>query len=116
MKARLKKEKKKRRRLRVSKKLRGKRKFRLFVFRSNKHIYAQLIDEKKGKTLFSVSDLGLKKGKKKKTELAKEVGKLAAKEAIKRGIKEISFDRGGYKYHGRVKALAEGAREERLEF
>ena len=90
---------------------------RLCVFRSNQHIYAQLIDDNKGKTLAAVSDLDLKaKTKKTKTDLAKEVGKLIAKKAAAKKIETAVFDRAGYKYHGRVKALAEGAKEGGLKF
>ncbi len=88
---------------------------RLCVFRSNKHIYAQLIDDEKGKTLVSVKDVEIKK-KNKKTELAFEVGKLIAKKAIEKKIEKIVFDRAGYQYHGRVKSLADGAREGGLKF
>ena len=90
---------------------------RLCVFRSAKHIYGQLIDDEKSQTLVSASDLELriKKGKT-KVEKAKEVGKLIAKKAQKLKIEKVVFDRGGYKYHGRVKALAEGAREGGLKF
>jgi large subunit ribosomal protein L18 len=91
---------------------------RLSVFRSAKHIYAQLIDDEKNKTLVSASDLELKRSMKKlkKVEKAKEVGKLIAKKAKDLKIEKVVFDRGGYKYHGRVKALAEGAREGGLKF
>ena len=91
---------------------------RLCVFRSNKHIYAQLVDDEKGKTLVAVSDLEIETKKKKitKKEKALEVGKLIAKKAMEKKIKKVVFDRGGYKYHGRVKALAEGAREGGLKF
>jgi large subunit ribosomal protein L18 len=88
---------------------------RLSVFRSNKHIFLQLIDDSAGKTLVSASDLKMKK-KGTKTEIAKEVGKELAKLAKAKKIKKVVFDRGGYKYHGRVKASAEGAREGGLEF
>lgn len=88
---------------------------RLCVFRSNKHIYAQLIDDEKGKTLISAKDAEIKK-KGKKTELALEVGKLLAKKAIEKKIEKIVFDRAGYKYHGRVKSLADGARQGGLKF
>lgn len=87
---------------------------RLTVFRSNKYIYAQLIDDEAGKTLASVSTLNIKKGK--KAEQAKEVGQKLAEQAKKLGIKKAIFDRGAYKFHGRVKALAEGAREGGLKF
>ncbi len=86
---------------------------RLTVFRSSKHIWAQVIDDQKGITLASASD---KKLKGTKTEKAKEVGTLVAEAALAKGIKEVYFDRGGYRYHGRVKALAEGSREKGLKF
>jgi len=92
---------------------------RLNVFRSSKHIYAQLIDDEKGHTLVAASSLDqkIKDGEgKTKTEVAREVGKLLADYALRQGITEVVFDRGGYLYHGRVKALAEGAREGGLEF
>lgn len=89
---------------------------RLSVFRSSKHLYAQLVDDNKGKIIASVSDLKSGKSKKTKTDKAKEVGKLIAKEAMEKKIEKAVFDRGGYKYHGRVKALAEGAREGGLKF
>jgi large subunit ribosomal protein L18 len=88
---------------------------RLCVFRSNKHIYAQLINDEKNKVLVSASDLEIKKPKK-KTEIAFDVGKLIAQKAKEIKITKVVFDRAGYKYHGRVKALAEGAREGGLEF
>ena len=86
---------------------------RLYVFRSLKHIQAQLIDDIKGHTLLLVSDFKLKGNK---SDRAKETGKLLAQAALKKGIKKVVFDRAGHKYHGRVKALAEGARETGLEF
>ncbi len=89
---------------------------RLCVFRSNKHIYGQLIDDEKGKTLLVAKDLEIKKSSKGKIILAKEVGKLLAQKAVEKKYKKVVFDRGGYRYHGRVKALAEGAREEGLKF
>jgi large subunit ribosomal protein L18 len=112
-------EKRLRRKKRIRAKIFGtKDKPRLSVFRSAKHIYAQLIDDEKNKTLVSASDLELKKSRKKlkKIEKAKEVGKLIAKKAQNLKIEKVVFDRGGYKYHGRVKALAEGAREGGLKF
>jgi large subunit ribosomal protein L18 len=85
---------------------------RLVVFRSNRGIEAQLVDDVGGKTLAAASWLQLKKGfKGTKTEQAAEVGKLLAQNAKKVDIEEAVFDRGGYLYHGRVKALADGARE-----
>ncbi len=98
---------------------------RLSVFRSNKYIYAQVIDDEKGKTLVSASDqkLATQETQKKtrntekfKMEKARLVGKLLAEKALKIGIKKVHFDRGKFKYHGRVKALAEGAKEGGLEF
>lgn len=107
---------------------------RLFVFRSNQHIYAQLIDDQGSKTLAIANDKDLKtkpakaaagktSGKKDeakelagKIALAHEVGKMIAKKAKELDIDEVIFDRGGYLYHGRVKSLADGAREEGLKF
>lgn len=92
---------------------------RLCVFRSANHIYAQLINDKEGKTLVSAEDSDIKKrksGESGKVSLAFEVGELIAKTAQENKIKKVVFDRGGYKYHGRVKALADGARKGGLEF
>lgn len=89
---------------------------RLSVFRSNTDIYAQLIDDVDGKTLASFSSLKIKAEKLAKVEASKKVGSEIAKLALGKGIKAIVFDRGGYLYHGRVKALAEGAREAGLNF
>ena len=90
---------------------------RLAVFRSNKGIFAQLIDDDSGRTITGASWLGLKKSfKGNKTEQAAEVGKTLAESAKKAGIEAVVFDRGGYLYHGRVKALAEAAREGGLKF
>jgi large subunit ribosomal protein L18 len=90
---------------------------RLVVFRSNRGIEAQLVDDLAGKTLAAASWLNLKKSfKGDKTEQAAEVGKLLAANAKKAKIETVVFDRGGYLYHGRVKALAEGAREGGLKF
>ena len=90
---------------------------RLAVFRSNRGIFAQLIDDESGRTLAGAGWLGLPKGfKGDKTEQAAEVGKAIAAAAKKAGIETVVFDRGGYLYHGRVKALAEGAREGGLQF
>jgi large subunit ribosomal protein L18 len=88
---------------------------RLCVFRSGSHIYAQLIDDEKGKTLAFANDLNIK-GKKTKSATAADIGKLIAKKAKELKIEKVVFDRGGYKYHGRIKALAEGAREGGLKF
>jgi large subunit ribosomal protein L18 len=89
---------------------------RLAVFRSNRGIEAQLIDDVEGKTVAAASWLHLKSFKGKKIEQAAEVGKLLAKNGKGAGIERVVFDRGGYLYHGRVKALADGAREGGLEF
>ena len=85
---------------------------RLSVFRSDNHIYAQIIDDKQGKTLAAASTTE----KEIKIEAAKLVGKIVAERALKAGAKEVCFDRGGFVYHGRVKALAEAAREAGLSF
>ena len=103
---------------RMRNKLSGTSEFpRLCVFRSNKNIYAQIIDDVSGKTLASASSLekGFEAGESKK-ETAKKVGAVIAKKAVEANIKSVVFDRGGYQYHGRVKELAEGAREGGLEF
>ena len=90
---------------------------RLNIFRSNKNIVAQVIDDVAGKTLVSASTMDKEvKTKQANIEAAKEVGELIAKRAIKAGIKNVVFDRGGYIYHGKVQAFAEAAREAGLEF
>lgn len=89
---------------------------RLCVFRSLNNIYAQVIDDVNGTTLVSASSLELKDTYGGNKEAAKEVGKLLAKKAADKNIKEVVFDRGGYVYHGRVAELAAGAREGGLEF
>jgi large subunit ribosomal protein L18 len=91
---------------------------RLAVFRSNKEIYAQVVDDVTGKTLAAASsrDKEIVKSKGNKTEVAALVGKSVGEKAKKAGVETISFDRGGYLYHGRVKSLAEGAREAGLKF
>ena len=99
---------------------RGETKLRLSVFRSSKNIYAQLIDDQKGSTLVAASSLEkdlkaiIKSGNDKSA--AEAVGKLVAERALKEGLNNVVFDRGGYRYHGRVKALAEGARGAGLKF
>ncbi|MCI1944703.1 50S ribosomal protein L18 [Clostridium luticellarii] len=106
------------RHLKVRKKIFGTtEKPRLSVYRSDKNIYAQIIDDVNGATLVSASSLdkdfeGIGSNK----EAAKVVGEIIAKKAIEKGIKKVVFDRGGYVYHGRVQNLAEGAREAGLEF
>ena len=111
----------KRRHLRVRKKIHGTaQRPRLSVYRSLRHIYAQLIDDTAGQTLVSAStrepslreQLPVTMNK----EAAKQVGELLARRALEKGIENVVFDRGGYLYHGRVKALAEGARENGLSF
>lgn len=93
---------------------------RLSVFRSSKHIYAQVIDDANGHTLAAASSIdkelksSLEKGA--NVAAAAEVGKLVAERALKAGVKDVVFDRGGYLYHGRVKALADAAREAGLDF
>jgi large subunit ribosomal protein L18 len=93
---------------------------RLSVFRSSKHIYAQIIDDKKGCTVAAASsiDTDLKGVLDKGTDVAAaaQVGKLVAERALKAGVKDVVFDRGGYIYHGRIKALADAAREAGLNF
>ncbi|KKQ41753.1 MAG: 50S ribosomal protein L18 [Microgenomates group bacterium GW2011_GWC1_37_8] len=96
---------------------------RLSVFRSNKHIYTQIIDDEKGLTLVSANDLELvKKGTSNKAEkiskavISEKVGELLAEKSLKKKIDKVVFDRSGYKYHGRVKAVAEGARKKGLKF
>ena len=89
---------------------------RFSVFRSNYGIYAQLIDDVTGVTLASTSSVELKKEKDTKVEISTLVGKKLAEKAIAAGIKDVVFDRGGYLYHGRIKALAEGARQGGLNF
>lgn len=93
---------------------------RLSVYRSLNHIYAQVIDDSRGETLLAASTLDgeirLEKGHKGNVAMAKRVGELIAKRAASKGIRKVVFDRGGYLYHGRVKALADAAREAGLEF
>ena len=104
-----------RRHLRVRKKVSGtSERPRLVIFRSLKHITAQIVDDTSGRTLMTVSSTDLTSGK--KTEKSAEVGKRIAARAKDAGITKVVFDRAGYKYHGRVKAVADGAREGGLEF
>jgi len=109
------------RRLRIKRSIRSKisgtaQRPRLSVFRSNKNIYAQLIDDLAGKTIVSVSSATATEGNIAKTEASVAVGKALATKAQEQGITEVVFDRSGYLYHGRVKSLAEGAREAGLKF
>ena len=108
-------EKRSRRHLRVRKKVTGTpERPRLVVYRSLKHIYAQIVDDTGQRTLMSVSSQSVGEGK--KTAKSAEVGKQLAAKAKEAGITRVVFDRAGYKYHGRVKAVADGAREGGLEF
>ena len=116
-----KKQKRNRRHLRIRKKLIGTADCpRLSVFRSSKHIYAQIIDDNINKTLTTASTLEQSISKdiagKGKTEVAVIVGKTIAEKALKKGVEKVIFDRGGFKYHGRVKALADSVREAGLKF
>ncbi|MEK7517188.1 MAG: 50S ribosomal protein L18 [Patescibacteria group bacterium] len=113
-----KKDRKLQRRIRVRSKVKGtKDRLRLSVFKSNRFIYAQLIDDEARKTIIGLSEKHLlDKVGKKKIELAKAVGALLAKKAIEKKIKKVVFDRGGNAYHGRISAVADGAREGGLEF
>ncbi|HKK42064.1 MAG TPA: 50S ribosomal protein L18 [Bacteroidales bacterium] len=113
-------ERRKRIRMRIRKKINGTDEApRVAVYRSNKQIYAQVIDDLKGETILAASskekDISSQKGIK-KTEQAKLVGKLLADRCKEKGIETVVFDRGGYKYHGRVKSLADAAREGGLKF
>jgi large subunit ribosomal protein L18 len=114
-------EARKRRHLRVRKRVRGSaERPRLNVYRSNKHIYAQVIDDVNGTTLVSASTLDkelrdvIENGG--NIEAARKVGELVAKRALSKGLSSVVFDRGGYLYHGRVRALADAAREAGLQF
>jgi len=106
----------------IRRKLRARRKVRtaagerprLSVFRSSKHIYAQIIDDSKGTTVAAASSAAVKTGT--KTDTAAAVGKALAEAAVAKGVSKVVFDRGQYRYHGRVKALADAAREGGLDF
>lgn len=91
---------------------------RLAVYRSLNHVYAQVIDDLEGQTIASAStrDKGVALDKTGNSDAAKAVGKLLAERALAKGVKRVVFDRGGFRYHGRVKALADGAREAGLQF
>ncbi len=111
----------KRRHLRVRKRVEGSpERPRLSVYRSLSHIYAQVIDDVKGHTIASASDIDADvkaaKSGKKKADVAKLVGTLIGKRAVEQGVSQVVLDRGGYRFHGRVKALADGAREAGLKF
>ena len=116
-KEKIKQNKKNKRKGRIRAKISGTKKCpRLSVFKSNTGMYLQLIDDEKGKTLVSVHSKEIKKKKEKRVVIGFELGKLIAKKALDKKIKQVVFDRGGYKYHGRVKAVADGAREGGLSF
>ncbi len=113
----IKREKKQRRAMRIRAKIFGTvKKPRLAIFRSNKHIYTQLLDDEKGVTVASASDFEINGATKEKKSIAGLVGQLIAKKAAALNIGEIVFDKRGYKYHGIVKSVAEGAREAGLKF
>ncbi|MBW2507286.1 MAG: 50S ribosomal protein L18 [Deltaproteobacteria bacterium] len=104
-----------RRKLRIRKKVYGtSTRPRLAVFRSSKHIYAQVIDDSQGKTIAHASSVTGPSAS--KVDSAKSVGSAVAKACIDKGVEQVVFDRGGYRYHGRVRALAESAREAGLKF
>jgi large subunit ribosomal protein L18 len=107
-----------RRHIKIRKNLQGTKDMpRLCIFRSNQHIYAQIINDETGKVLLSVWDKEVKAKKgDKKTDIAKELGQIVAKKAIENKIEKVVFDRAGILFHGRVKALADGAREGGLKF
>jgi large subunit ribosomal protein L18 len=106
-----------RRKLRIRKKVEGSTaRPRLTVFRSNRQIYVQVVDDLTGKTLAAATSLGQKAGEGGKAKSASAVGEALAQACIAKGIKQVVFDRNGYLYHGRVKALAEGARKGGLDF
>ena len=108
---------KQQRKIRISSKVRGTTdRPRLSIFRSNEYIYAQVIDDTMGKTLVGLSEKSLGKVPGNKTERAKALGMQLAKVAAEKKIKQVVFDKGSYRYHGRVQAVAEGAREGGLEF
>lgn len=104
-----------RRRMRIRKKLHGtSERPRLCVFRSAKHIYAQVVDDTRGTTIAHASSVTGGSGS--KVDVAKSVGSAVAKACMEKGVEQVVFDRGGYRYHGRVRALAESAREAGLKF
>ena len=106
-----------RRKIRVRKKLSHIQKHRLHIFRSSKHIYASITSVKNDVTLCSYSSMKIKKDdKQKKLDIAKVVGLKIAELALEKGVKEVKFDKGPYRYHGRLKSLADAAREKGLKF
>lgn len=111
---------KERRQFRVRNKVRATGRHRLSVYRSNKHIYAQIIDDAAGNTLVSASTIESAQRNDKtnggSADAAAAIGKLVAQRALEKGIKQVAFDRGSYRFHGRVQALADAAREAGLDF
>jgi large subunit ribosomal protein L18 len=106
-----------RRKLRIRKKISGTtERPRLTVFRSNNQIYAQVVDDSHGATLAHATSLQIEKNEVNKSQVAEQVGEAIAQLCVSKGIKQVVFDRNGYIYHGRVKALADGARKGGLEF
>lgn len=112
----IKRKRKIRRQIRTRRKLINTQRPRLSIFRSNKYIYAQIIDDSAGKTLVAASEKELKNDKMTKIQVAEEIGKSIAQKAAKKKVNSVVFDKGAYRYHGRVKALAESARKEGLIF
>lgn len=113
----MKKTREQRRKVRVRSKIQGTKNIpRLSIFRSNSYIYAQLIDDEKKETILGISEQHLEKKIGSKLTRSKQLGLLLSKKAIEKKIKKVVFDRGSYIYHGRVKALAQAAREGGLEF
>lgn len=108
---------KQRRKWRIRRKVKAKNHLRLTVFRSNKHIYAQVVDDQKGQTLAAASTKTIElQGSAKSVDVSRQVGLAIGKIAVEKKIEKVVFDRSGYKYHGRVKAIADGAREAGLQF
>ena len=106
-----------RRKTRIRKKLNDVKKHKLLVFRSSKHIYASVLTEQNDRTLCSYSSVKINKTDgQKKLDIAKQVGSKIAEMAIEKGVKEVKFDKGPYKYHGRLKVLADAARDKGLTF
>jgi large subunit ribosomal protein L18 len=107
---------KKTRRIRALSKAKSNHRLRLSVYRSNKNLFAQIIDDKNGKTLIGISSKSAPDTAKTKLDQAKEIGKILAEKALSQKIDTVYFDRGHYKFHGRIKALAESARAAGLKF
>ncbi len=111
------KEARKRRKQRIKKKIFGHEgRLRMVIFRSNQYIYAQIVNDEQGRTIVSSSSLQLSDGQGLNKEISERVGQDIAKKALENNIENVVFDRNGYTYHGRIKALAEGARQSGLKF